>query len=205
MENYGEKVAGFTDEKLHEYLVNRYKYIPEIVLAALAESQKRGRVFSEEEIAAIYADTKEELQKNISTEFNNVSATPVEEIPDQEYYSLQVIRVFSVLFSTFFGSILMAMNLSRTPGKKGMYEVLIFGLVYTIAIIIIANNIPKLNSIGIIFNLAGSFLIEYFFWNKYIGAKTDYRKRSFWVPLIVGLTISALMIFLIIASGQKLA
>jgi hypothetical protein len=90
----------------------------------------------------------------------------------------------------------MAMNLSRTPEKKGVAEVIIFGLVFTFAIIGITSAIP-VPGIGLILNFAGAYMIEMFFWNKYIGADTAYRKRPFWIPLLIGITLSAILIFLV--------
>ncbi|CAN5917047.1 hypothetical protein BH11BAC7_BH11BAC7_24400 [soil metagenome] len=197
MEDYKAKVGRFSNEQLNDYIENRYKYIPEIVHAALNELQKRGRIFSAEELELIYADTEikagdENFQSGIRD-----AVTDARELP--EYYSPMVIRIFSVLFSVLFGSILMAMNLSRTPEKKGVYEAVIFGVIYTTAIMIIGNYLPANGGgIGIVFNIAGGFMIEYFFWNKYIGTETPYVKRSFVKPLITGLIITGLLLLLML-------
>jgi hypothetical protein len=202
MENYSEKVAGLSEQSLNEYIVNRYKYIPEIVEAAIFELQKRGRVFSEEELLTIRKDieVKEDPEKKREEEifvpkaYNNVSD---ENAP--EYYSMQLIRIFAVLFSVLFSSVLMAMNLARTPGKKGMWEVIIFGVVYTGALVLLGSKVD-LGLLGIVLNFAGAYMIEYFFWNKYIGADAVYRTRPFWIPLVIGITISALVILLVLSS-----
>jgi hypothetical protein len=193
MENYSEKVAGFTDEQLNVYIEQRHRYIPEIVAAAVIELQKRGRIFTEEEIGRIYAD----IELKPGEEKQPVEFQPLPPHPSEapEYYSPLLIRVFSVLFSVFFGSIMMAMNLSRTAAKKGVIEVIIFGLAYTTALIILGSKLPASSGgIGIILNIAGGFMIEYFFWNKYIGATTYFRKRNFVFPLLIGLAVSAVLI-----------
>lgn len=192
MENYKEKVAGFTDEQLNNYIENRYKYIPEIVHAAIQELQKRGRIFSDEELKLIYADIE---IKPGDEKVQEVEPVTINYADAPEYYTTRLIRVFSVLFSVLFGSIMMAMNLSRTPGKKGVMEVIIFGVIYTTTLIIIGSYLPNNSGgLGIILNLAGGYMLEYFFWNKYIGAETLYKKRSFVVPLIIGIAITAVLI-----------
>lgn len=203
MENYSEKVAGMPDESLNIYIEQRYKYIPEIVKAAVAELQKRGRVFSQEELEQIYNDIgvkAEEDKKKDEAVFAKDQPHFTDDANAPEYYSPRLIRVFSVLFSVFFGSIMMAMNLSRTPSKKGIAEVIIFGLLYTLVLILLGSQLPSNSGgLGIVLNITGGFLLEYFFWNKYIGKETAYRKRSFVAPLVIGLIISALLIWLIIS------
>ncbi|MDQ3108567.1 MAG: hypothetical protein M3R17_01615 [Bacteroidota bacterium] len=199
MENYSEKVAVLSEQSLNEYIVNRYKYIPEIVEAAIAELQKRGRVFSEEELLTIRKDieVKEEEIKSKDKEVWNVTP-PVADQDAPEYYSMQVIRIFSVLFSVLFGSILMAMNLSRSPAKKGVIEVIIFGVLFTFSMVLLGSKI-QMNGLGIILNFAGAYLMEYFFWNKYIGADAAYRKRSFWIPLAIGIAVSAAVVWAVMS------
>ncbi len=205
MDEFEEKVAGFTDEQLNEKIANRHKYIAEIVLASLAELQKRGRIFSEEELIAIRKDAviiPEEVkikEGELWVENQNLN-TPSGNEP--ELYTRQVIRIFSALFSVFFGSILMAMNLYRTPTKKGIIEVLAFGLMYTVGIMWLGTQIPNIGSFSIIINIAGGYLIEMLFWNKYIGAETQFKKRPFWIPLLIGIGMTALLIFLIISTTK---
>jgi hypothetical protein len=203
MENYSEKVAGLPDKSLNEYIEQRYKYIPEIVLAAIAELQKRGRVFSEEEIALIHKDIeiKEESVQKTNAQYSSTPEIPASVNPSApELYSRQVVRVFAALFSAFFGSILMAMNLARTPGKKGIVEVLAFGFCYTCGLIWLGSRMANVGSLGLFLNIAGGYLLEFLFWDKYIGKETAYRKRSFWVPLCIALTICSLLIYLTISA-----
>jgi hypothetical protein len=196
MENYSEKVAGFTDEQLNVYIEQRHRYIPEIVAAAVIELQKRGKVFTEEEIGLIYADI--EIKPGEEKQAAEIPLPPPDLAEAPEYYSPRLIRIYSVLFSVLFGSVMMAMNLSRTTAKKGVIEVLIFGLAYTTALIVIGSRLPaNSGGIGILLNIAGGLMIEYFFWNRYIGGKTYFRKRNFVFPLLIGLAVSAVLIAVI--------
>ena len=123
--------------------------------------------------------------------FDEVKPLPV-------YYSEKAIRIFCILFSVFFGSIMMAMNLKRTESKKGVWEVLIFGFVYSVVEIVALSYVPKSNSVyAFVLNAGGAYAINYFFWKKYIGADTPYTSRSVLVPAIIGIVV--LVIFVAIA------
>ena len=57
--DFQKLMSGKSDERLQEYLDNRSKFTPEAIEAAIAEFQKRGRVFSDDELYII----KQELQQ----------------------------------------------------------------------------------------------------------------------------------------------
>ncbi len=161
MENYSEKVAGLTDEQLGNYIEQRHRFNSDIVFAALIELQKRGRIFSDEEVQQIYADIEikpgeEKKQQEPAAFVNEYADAP-------EYYSPLLIRVFSVLFSVLFGAVMMAINLSRANEKKAAVQVVVFGLIYTFALIIVGSFLPGgSGGIGIILNFAGGFMINIF-------------------------------------------
>lgn len=50
------------------------------------------------------------------------------------HYSEKAIYLFSALFGTLFGAILMAINLKNSGQKKVIWQVLAVGLLYTIAL-----------------------------------------------------------------------
>jgi hypothetical protein len=199
--NFKEDFEKVSDQDLRVYIDQRQKYIPEAVEAAIEELQKRGHVFSEEELISIRQDVQLKAEQEKARDekiWANGQSFATTDADAPEFYSKRVIRIFSFLFSTLFGSILMAMNLSRTNSKKGVLEVILFGLAFTAFSIWLASVIPgNNNNFGIILNLIGGAILSYFFWNKYIGENTPYRTRSFWIPLAIGVAISALFIYAI--------
>lgn len=193
-----------TDEELHYIIDNREKYLPESVEAALSILQHRGIEFSEEELRVISEDMAERRRLALlntcgwARDRNNYIDDP----DAYTFYSRQTIRVFAILFSTFFGSVMMAINIGKTRNTTGVVSVVVFGLFFTTAQIIILNAIKTGSSLGIIFSIAGASCLDYFFWGKYIGNAALYRRRTYWVPAIIGIVITGLVITAIIVGGN---
>ena len=167
--NFKEDFKKLSDAELQAYVNDRQKYIPEAVAAAVEELQNRGHVFPEEELAAIREEVKIKSEEDAKQETVNVPAdippTNLDDAP--EFYSKQVISIFAVLFSTFFASILMAMNLSRSENKKGIIEVIAFGLGTTVLIVWLNSVVHNFNSSGIIVNIIGGMVLNTYFWAYY--------------------------------------
>jgi hypothetical protein len=195
MSNYEKQFADLPENELWEYVNHPKNAVPEAVEAAIIELKKRGHNFSEEDLAKVNKEIKAVKEK--ANPESNITADP--DAP--EFYSQKIIYSFSFLFGTLFGSILMAMNFNRTKSQKGITEVLTFGVVFTIITICVINAIMQKNnsSPAFLFNLAGALLLKHVFWNKYIGAETKYRKRSYWVPMIIGIAMVVLLILLMIS------
>lgn len=203
--NFKDDFKKLSEEELQTYVKDRQKYIPEAVAAAVEELQSRGYIFPEEELAAIREDVRIKAEEDAKRESVNpgipLATVNAEDLP--VFYSRQVISVFAVLFSAFFASILMAMNLSRTKTKQGVGNVIAFGLATNVLIMWLSSTMHNFGSVGILFNIIGGVVLNTYFWDKYIGRETPYRKRSFWVPLIIGLAIVALLIFILITPLAK--
>ena len=88
----------------------------------------------------------------------------------------------------------MAINLSKTENKKGITEVISFGFGYTALQIWVLSLINGNAGLTLIFGIGGAFLINNFFWKKYIRPGTPYRKRTIWIPLSIGAAISVLLL-----------
>ena len=123
--------------------------------------------------------------------------------PLPEYYSDRALYVFSVLCGTLFGSILMAMNLSRTPTKKGIWQVIVFGVLFTAMQFTVLDYLPNNNSSSgaLVFGILGGGILKWFFWNKYIGANTRYSRRSVLVPAIIAVVLILFVVFAMIRTG----
>ncbi|MCJ8167581.1 hypothetical protein MKJ04_22250 [Pontibacter sp. E15-1] len=196
-----------TDEELEGYITNRRKYVPEAISATIDELQRRGRVFTDEELEEIVRDKNEQIDSErkedeelwqSSSKGWNKNLVRDENAP--ALYSERVIYIFSAVFFVLFGSVLVALNIKRTESKNGFWQVLIFGLSYTAGQIAILDSIPRNSILTISFNLFGAFILQKFFWQKYIGKDTKYRARPVWIPLAIGVVLSALFILAAIAS-----
>ncbi|MEY3239120.1 MAG: hypothetical protein RIR11_558 [Bacteroidota bacterium] len=197
-----------SDKELQGYLDNKSKYIPEAIEAALAEIQKRGRVFSAAELSAL--QTEINSRKEVTPIAVEVPATvnplwkklaPVDDPNAPVFYSEKAIYLFSILFNVLFGTILTAINFSKTEQKKGIFEVIAFGVGYTAVMLTVLTQFPGHPILIVIFNITGAMILQ-LFWNKYIGKDVQYHARPIWGPLIIGLILVVFMLLSIFPNGE---
>ncbi|MDP9047364.1 MAG: hypothetical protein M3N14_04455 [Bacteroidota bacterium] len=194
-DNFKLRAVLKTDEELHSCIDNREKYLPETVEAAVAELQHRGVEFSDEELKVISEDMQArreiaEAGTGIFGVFNtNWDNNMVDDPEAPAMFSKRVIFAFSVLFSVFFGSILLAINVSKTKHRGNMVLVLLYGFGFTIAQGLFLRAYTLNPILSLASSIAGAYIMDNLFWNRYVGNSTLYRSRPIWVPLIIGIAI----------------
>jgi hypothetical protein len=196
-----------SDDGLQGYLDNRTKFTPEAIEAAIAEMQKRGRVFTDEELADVRQDlqTKRVAIEKEEKEFfgSQWKKNVVTDENAPAYYSERAIYMFSAFFSVIFGAILLAINCRSTDEKKGVWEVIAFGVVYTGLQLWLLSMLPRNTGLTLAFSMGGALLMNHFFWKKYIGKDTKYRTKQIWKPLIIGLVIFTPLLLAAIYGGAE--
>ena len=107
-----------------------------------------------------------------------------------ELYSERTIIIFSLLFSSIAGAILFSGNLKRLK-KEGGDNVIFFGILYTIGIIIITSLIPdsSLRYVSYLLNILGGFIITIHFGSKLYPENLEYKNRKPWKAFIIALLI----------------
>jgi Na+-transporting methylmalonyl-CoA/oxaloacetate decarboxylase gamma subunit len=130
---------------------------------------------------------KEITNQQVPNENNTNYLTEVPE--DLELHSKRVIYVFSTVFSSIFGAVLLMYNMKQTDNQKGRIQVLIFGILYTIAGIVIINQLNINTNLTLLFNIMGAVILNEYFWNKYIGKHIKFRHRSWIKPAIISVII----------------
>lgn len=117
----------------------------------------------------------------------------IEEIRQNEQlpqlYSKSVIYAFSIIFSTIFGTILLMSNLKQIGNIKARLEVLIFGVIFTIGTILSLRTIEMQANFGLPLNIIGGLILNEFYWNRYIGKETVFKKKSWHKPALISLVI----------------
>lgn len=117
----------------------------------------------------------------------------IEEIKQNEQlpqlYSKSVIYAFSIIFSTIFGTILLMSNLKQIGNIKARLEVLIFGVIFTIGTILSLRTIEMQANFGLPLNIIGGLILNEFYWNRYIGKETVFKKKSWHKPALISLVI----------------
>ena len=117
-------------------------------------------------------------------------------------FSKRTIQVFSVVFSVFFGSILLAINLRQFKLKTGIVLLPVgigFACNYLLMMLIGITNSTGIPII-VINGLLGILLTD-IFWKRYIGEETEYQKRPVTVPLLIGIGISLVMLIMMMVGG----
>jgi len=201
-DNFKYHASARTDDELYERVNNREKYLPETVESSVEELQHRGHSFSEEELQVITEDMQARReQANSITGFGGLfnDAETIKQVADPDapaFYTKKAIYIFSILFSVLFGSIMLAVNVSKTSKPVKVLWVLLYGLAFTIAEVIVAERFHFSTALAIIAGIIGSYPLTYFFWGTFLGNSTLYRVKPIWIPLIIGVVISALFVIL---------
>jgi hypothetical protein len=207
-ENFKFRATTKSDEELYECIDNREKYLPESVEAAVEELQIRGAKFTEEELMVIAEDmqARRDLAAEGQTSFgmlNNGEKDLQIEDPDALYlFSKRAILVFSVLFSVAFASVLMAINVSKTPHRGKAGWVVLFGFGFTTVVAVLAQYLNLSSAFSVLTGFGGAYLLDLLFWNKYIGNTTLYRLRPVWGALLIAIAIVIPLVFFLIKYGK---
>lgn len=207
-----EKFELKSDKELERIMNSSDKdFVEDARLAAIYLLEKRNGKSVETQNAQMIIEEKNE-QVNIALEKSRIEAEKriqhtkkrsylTDDPNAPELYSKIVITVFSTIFSTIFGAILLMYNMKQTNNQKGRIQVLIFGILWTIASILVLNYIGLKANFSIIFNLVGAGILTEYFWNKFIGKEFEYRKRSWIKPAIISVIIVIPFILAIIFGG----
>lgn len=198
----------FDTRKLEKYLVPENTYTVEAVRYAVEILQKRGRVFTEEELSSINGlilkkESSENEERSLFHQWDKNATTEHNAI---ELYSNKLLYVFGILFSVVFASVLLAINFHKLKLKTAMIFTLLFGLSYTVLLIIFSDQISNfLNFTG--YNFSNSFIFSAIgvlglqaIWTRYIPFDLKYRKKSFVTPLIIALLIFSPLIYFMVTT-----
>lgn len=188
-----EKFQNKTSSDLEYILENTEKYNPQAVAASIEILEKRKSNLDGSPINDDISDPKEQVlnSESADTLTKNTKKKYLTTDPNApELHSKNVIIVFSGLFSTIFGAVLLMYNMKQTKNPNGRIQVLIFGILYTMATVFILNQLNTRSNIAFMINLLGGIVLNEYFWNKFIGKEFQYRKRSWIRPAIISVIIS---------------
>jgi hypothetical protein len=188
-----EKFQHKTDSELEYILENKKSYNEQAVAASIHILKERNG--KTPELESVESEIKIEKEKKEITrektieehkKKNNITDDP----NAPELHSKKVIMVFSGLFSTIFGAVLLMYNMKQTENQTGRIQLLIFGILYTIITLVVVNSLKIGGNIALIFNIAGGGILTEYFWNKFIGKEFQHRKRSWIKPAIISVLIT---------------
>ena len=197
--HFEQLMTTLSDFELKEYINKLEKYTPEAITAAINELKTRGQLFSDKELEIL--NKKIEMKKSNEEEesiFRSSKSLRKNIVNDQNaplFYSQIAILTFSTLFTVIFGAILFSLNLDNNKNK---IKVLGFGTLCTIIAIAIGNLVPHSTFLILLANGGGGYFLSTDSWNKYIGRETKYRTKPIWIPIIISIIISALLLLAMI-------
>lgn len=198
-----------SDEELLNCIENRQIYLPETIEASVTELQNRGHAFTETELSVI----KEDLQahrdnasmtgRRIGFANRTYKNNIVQDLDAPLLYSRSAIYGFTFFFGALFGSIMLAINVNKTQKPANVVWVLLFGGLFTILQVGIVEVAHTTGSLNIIFSVISAYIVESFFWNRFIGNSIFYRAKPIWIPLIIGLVLLGLLIVGLFHAGSQ--
>ena len=182
-----------SNKELENILHEKDNYTQEAIRAVIWEMELRNLIQKTDDL---YKDAFKENEIIETLEKEHVDNDNFsEELSLPILYSKRAIQGFTVFFSTIFGAILLMQNLKEMNKPVARNQVLVFGISYTIASIILLNYLPKMFFVTLLFNLFGYAILSEYFWNKNLGNQLKYKKKEIWKPLTISF---AVMFFLLL-------
>ena len=195
MDNYFiEGMKSKSNDELLVYVDNYKSYQIDAFNAAVLELRNRDVILPDDKIEAIRKDLTE-IDKKRMSDSDEVIYKWDKNITDDKsaplLFSEKSIFMFSVIFSTIFGSILLSLNLIKLKKIRYCITVLIFGLIFSSLTLILVNRFELNSLILFVINGMGSLILHYLFWFKFIGKEFKYRSQSIIIPLIFSILVAA--------------
>lgn len=187
MNRFEQKYQNKSSEELKTIISDKSTFVEDARLAAHNILQSRGEMSAQEQVDIKNAPSKVPHKAHSQTPKSTSYLTT--DINAPELHSKKVITIFSVLFSTIFGAVLLMYNMKASGNAKMRLPVLVFGILYTLLSIITIAQLDIQSNIAFIFNFLGAGILNELFWNKYIGKETKYRQRSWVKPAVISLLI----------------
>ncbi|MBL7961736.1 hypothetical protein JNL27_16000 [bacterium] len=194
--DYSPFISKMDNQQLNVYLTDYLKYETDAVECAFKEFERRGLPLDLEQVKRIRSEMNlRETRKTEQLAASNFFAKNI--VSDQsapQLYSERALFMFSTLLAPLFGSVLIYLNLKSLGKREGSFFVVNFGFIY-LAIVILLNEYSPIRLPVYLINAFGAIILQYWFWNKYIGRDFKYRTRPIWYPLVVGICLFGFFIF----------
>jgi hypothetical protein len=178
-----------SESELEHIINNKEIFTEQARIAAIQILEKRN--------GGSLANQKSEVDIEVNKE-NKKNSFLTDDLNAPELHSKRVITVFALVFSTIFGAVLLMHNFKEVGNAKSRNQVLIFGILYTIASIAIVNSFHIKGNLALFLNIVGATILTEYFWNKHLGKEINYRQRSWIKPAIISTIIMIPIVFALI-------
>ncbi len=188
-----------TIDELLEYINNSDRYLPDALTAAINELKARGHNFSDDQLNSLNEKIKQKKEfvedDNVFSASKSLRKNEVKDPNAPLLYSQIAIILFSSIFTVIFGSILLSLNVNNRSQK---IKVICFGILFTGMTIAIGNFAPHPTLFVLFINVIGGYILAYDLWIKYVGRETQYRAKPIWIPMIISIMISLILLIAMI-------
>jgi hypothetical protein len=204
---FEEQVKNMTDQELKDIVVHRQSQKTAFITAAKKELFRRGiELFDIGENGQENTDNSSRSKESWNWFSPKWNQNIVNDAEAPLLYSRQVINIFSILFSTLFGGVLLSMNLKTINKHKKILPVSLFCLGYSILTTLIIGLLWSrfemyISIFMVLLNAIGASFLYNYFWAKYLGKDFKYRTRPIMIPLIIGIVFALFLIWALM-NGQ---
>ncbi|NRF37234.1 hypothetical protein [Pedobacter foliorum] len=159
--------------------------------------QKRNVELPANTLANLEVVFKEVHNRKVEELSNPWTVNIEDDVNAPAYYTQNTIYIFSILFSVFFGSFMLASNCKDAGGKGWL--VILTGFIYTSASWFAMDYFSGGMPLTYIINALGVLITYELFWKRNIKPDKKYRAKPIWKPLTIAAVIFVPLIFLLIS------
>ena len=188
--SFTQKMSKKSNTELEQIIQEKKNYTQEALQAVIWELENR-RLIKKGEIKLEETSQNQDVQI-----FEKFKESSIEELELPILYSKKAIQGFTIFFSTLFGAVLLMSNLKAVNNYKARFQVLVFGIGYTLLSAVVLHYLPKSFFTTLIFNLIGYVILTEFFWNTKLGKDAQYKNKKIKKPLTISLLILLFLILL---------
>lgn len=193
-------IEKLSDKELNNYIKPESKFVAKSIRYAFDILKERGNIFSETEAERIeqLIRSKEKIETEDVAIDDTWDKNLTEDETATELYSNKVIWVFSVIFGVIFGTALQVFNFFKVNDKKGAIVSLLFGISYALGTIYLLDLFGDIRygKMSLRFLLSGiGALGLYLIREKMFKSETEYRAKSFTIPLVIAISIHLIIIY----------
>lgn len=202
MGHFEDLMAKKSDTELTDILNDIDRYTPAASIAVINELKKRGRNFSDEEVKLLEEKNERKKLDEEQGTFRSSKSLRKNIVTDPNaplLYSAPAIMIFSSIFTVLFGAVLLSLNIED---KNNKLKVIGFGVLFTSLAIALGNLVPHPTLYVLSINSIGGYFLTSDFWNKYLGRETKYRAKPIWIPLLISISITVVLLGMMIY-GKK--
>lgn len=181
-------------EELKEIILQDSLYEDEARLAAIWVLKERNQLTTDQELNEFEVLKRKEKDKKEALLQAELKSKKEEEEKKEsilpELYSPVAILGFSLFFSLIFGAVLMFFNLKKLGKSSQATNVLLICIGIMLVMFYASLKFQLSQFVVLLINLGGGWFLIEFFWKKYVGIHTKFKKKPLTKAILISIAIS---------------